>query len=103
MRRRLSDHSLKIARQARRCVSMLRKPLPALYTRFVKRPNDADEWSVTAVRQLGLPFDATPHLVADEYLRGRRGPLPVRFARHGRARRYVLRVDREGVARVTMP
>jgi predicted metal-dependent hydrolase len=79
------------------------KALPALYTRFVKRPNDADEWSLTAVRQLGLPFDTTPHLVADEYLRGCRGPLPVRFARHGRARRYVLRVDREGVARVTMP
>ena len=34
---------------------------------------------------------------------GLNGPLPLRFARHPRARRYVLRVDDDGVARVTMP
>ncbi len=36
-------------------------------------------------------------------MRGREGPLPVRFGRHARARRYVLRVDQNGIARVTMP
>ena len=51
--------------------------------------------------QLDLPLLAPA--ADEEFLRGTRGPLPVRFVRHRRARRYLLRVDERGVARVTMP
>ena len=51
--------------------------------------------------QLELPLLAPA--ADEEFLRGARGPLPVRFVRHRRARRYLLRVDARGVARVTMP
>jgi predicted metal-dependent hydrolase len=51
--------------------------------------------------QLDLPLRASA--ADEEFLRGTRGPLAVRFVRHRRARRYVLRVDAQGVARVTMP
>jgi predicted metal-dependent hydrolase len=57
----------------------------------------------STLRQLGLPLHTTAEADATEFLHGRRGPLPVRFGRHARARRYVLRVDADGVARVTMP
>jgi predicted metal-dependent hydrolase len=53
-------------------------------------------------QQLDLPLLAPPPGV-EEYLPGRRGPLPVQFVRHPRARRYLLRINTQGVARVTMP
>ena len=43
--------------------------------------------------QLGLPFDVTSDTL----------PLQFRFVRHPRARRYVVRVDRDGRVRVTIP
>jgi predicted metal-dependent hydrolase len=52
--------------------------------------------------QLELPLLAPPS-GGEEYLPGRRGPLRVQFVRHPRARRYLLRIDTHGVARVTMP
>jgi predicted metal-dependent hydrolase len=56
------------------------------------------------VRQLDLPLKSATHDDhGTEFVSGRHGPLPVRFGRHTRARRYVLRVDPDGVARVTMP
>jgi len=54
-------------------------------------------------KQLSLPLVGTTSTGREEFLTGRSGPLPVRFGRHPRARRYVLRVDDDGVARVTMP
>jgi predicted metal-dependent hydrolase len=53
-------------------------------------------------KQLDLPLLAPPG-GGEEYLPGRRGPLPVQFVRHPRARRYLLRINTQGVARVTMP
>jgi predicted metal-dependent hydrolase len=52
--------------------------------------------------QLELPLLA-PQPSGDEYLPGVRGPLQIQFVRHPRARRYLLRIDTNGVARVTMP
>jgi predicted metal-dependent hydrolase len=54
-------------------------------------------------KQLSLPLVGSTSTAADEFLVGVSRPVPVRFARHPRARRYVLRVDDDGVARVTMP
>lgn len=45
--------------------------------------------------QLGLPFDdAAPPALA---------PAVLRFVRHRKARRYLIRVDRDGSVRVTIP
>jgi len=57
--------------------------------------------------QLGLPFDtAAPSDVPTVRPRVEPGrePLPrFRFVRHRRARRYIVRVDRDGLVRVTIP
>ena len=57
----------------------------------------------SSTKQLSLPLVGTTSAAGDEYLAGRSGPLPLRFVRHPRARRYVLRIDRDGMASVTMP
>lgn len=46
-------------------------------------------------RQPGLPFEAEPPSIAD-------APV-IRFVRHRRARRYLIKVDRDGHVRVTIP
>jgi len=53
------------------------------------------------VNQLSLPLTSASSNTA--YLRAGDAVITVRFVRNDRARRYVLRLQRDGVARVTVP
>jgi predicted metal-dependent hydrolase len=59
------------------------------------------EGTLSPVNQLPLPLTAPVPGLA--YVRAGTATIPVRFVRNGRARRYLLRLDRDGAARVTVP
>jgi predicted metal-dependent hydrolase len=57
----------------------------------------------TPLAQLSLPLQAEPQVVDRDALDVDGAAVPIRFVRHARARRYVLRISRQGEAVVTVP